>query len=188
MAWPALDTGNIFPISGTNVDRSAKAAWTNPGNVVSDNGSDATCSLSTTGSDYLVCSNFAFTAIPDGSTILGITVRVEASETGTGSSTYKAQLISDTTPTLIGSAKGDTTVTGTTKVVSTNGGITDLWGATATVSSTVVKNSGFGVVIYSDDTANVLSIDYVTMAVEYFPPQAEVHVVTQVAVPVNRQP
>jgi hypothetical protein len=133
--------------------------------TVSDNATDTTAAVPT---DYLVCSNFNFSAVPDGATIAGITVRVEASETGTGSSNYIAQLISATTPTLIGSAKSAVTVTGTTKVVSSNGSATDLWGATLTAA--IVKNSGFGVAIWSTDTVNTLAIDYVTIAVEYHQP------------------
>ena len=174
-------TGNIFPISAVNVDRAGAVAWTNPGNVVSDNTSDATCSLGTTGSDYLVTSNYAFTAIPDTAEIRGITVRVEASETGTGSSDYRAQLHSNTTPTLIGALKGPTTVNGTTKVISSNGGTTDLWSATLTPA--IVKNSGFGVTIWSQDTANVLAIDFVTIAVEWEEPP---HLTTMASQPQNR--
>lgn len=159
-------TGNVFPGTAANVDRGGTSnVWSNPGNVVSDNTSDATVTVP---SDYLVCSNFDFSSIPDNSLILGITVRVEASETGTGNSNYIPRLHSNTTPTLIGSAKTAVTVNGTTKVVSTRGGTSDLWGATLTAAT--VKSSGFGVSIWSTDTTNTLAIDYVTMAVEYAPP------------------
>lgn len=158
-------SGNVFPASGISVDRASATAWTNPGNVVSNNGSDATAAVPT---DYLVCSNFDFSAIPDNAIIQGITVRVEASETGTGSSNYVPQLISDTTPTLIGAAKSAVTVSGSTKVVSTNGGVGDLWSAALTPA--IVKNSGFGVAIWSTDTTNTLAIDFVTIAVEYIVP------------------
>src|SRR5262245_23091273 len=121
-------TGNVFPTSGANVDRAGNTAWTNPGNVTSDNGTDTTVAVP---SDYLVCSGFNF-SIPTDAQIVGGTVRVEAGETGSGDSRYIPQLISDTTPTLIGSAKTAVTVTGATKVISTNGGTTDLWSATLT--------------------------------------------------------
>jgi hypothetical protein len=156
-------TGNIFPTVGANVDRAASAAWTNPGNVVSDNGSNASVAVP---SDYLVTSAYGFT-LPANATIVGVTVRVEASETGGGNSNYIAQLHSATTPTLIGSAKSAVTVTGTTPVVSSNGGTSDLWGATLT--PLIVNNAGFGVSIWSADTGNTLSIDYVTIAIEYTP-------------------
>lgn len=158
-------TGNVFPTVGANVDRASSTAWTNPGNVVSDDATDTTVVVP---SDYLVTSGYDFSVIPDGSTILGITVRVEASETGSGTSTYIPQLHSDTTPTLIGSAKTAVTVSGATKVISTNGSTSDTWGASLTAA--IVKNSGFGVSIWSTDTVNTLAIDFVTIAVEYVAP------------------
>jgi hypothetical protein len=154
-------TGNIFPTVGATVDRAASAAWTSPGNVVSDNGSNASVAVP---SDYLVTSAYGFT-LPAHATIVGVTVRVEASETGGGNSNYIPQLHSATTPTLIGSAKTAVTVTGTTPVVSSNGGTSDLWGATLT--PLIVNNAGFGVSIWSADTGNTLSLDYVTIAIEY---------------------
>jgi hypothetical protein len=154
-------TGNVFPTSGTSVDRAGATAWTTPGNVVSDNGTDTTAAVPT---DYLVCSAFGF-AIPLGATILGVTVRVEAGESGSGASDYIPQLISAATPTLIGSAKSPVAVNNTTKVISVNGGATDLWGATLTPD--IVNDAGFGVAIWSTDATNTLAIDFVTMAIEY---------------------
>jgi hypothetical protein len=156
-------TGNVFPTTAANVDRAAATAWTNPGNVVSDNATDATNAL-TAQADYLVTSAYGF-SIPTNATIIGVTVRVEASESGGGDSSYIPQLHSATTPTLIGSAKGAVTVSGTTKVISTNGGVSDLWGATLTPA--IVNAAGFGVTIWSTDTGNTLAIDYVTIAIEY---------------------
>lgn len=157
-------TGNKFPTSGTSVDRAGATAWTNPGNVVSDNATDATAAVPT---DYLVCTAFNF-AIPATATILGVTVRIEASETGSGSSDYIPQLISAATPTLIGSAKSAIGITNG-PVVSTSGSATDLWGATLTPA--IVNGSGFGVAIWSTDTTNTLLIDYVTIAIEYTGPR-----------------
>ena len=54
-------TGNVFPTSGTTVDRAGATAWTNPGNVTLDDAADATAAVPT---DYLVCTTFGFT-IPD---------------------------------------------------------------------------------------------------------------------------
>jgi hypothetical protein len=92
-------------------------------------------------------------------------VRVEASESGTGSSNYVPQLHSATTPTLIGAAKGAVTVNGTTKVISTNGAIGDLWSATLTPA--IVNDAGFGVSIWSTDTINTLAVDFITIAITW---------------------
>jgi hypothetical protein len=154
-------TGAKFPTSGTSVDRAGATAWTNPGNVVSDNATDTTAVVPT---DYLVCTNFAF-AVPATATILGVIVRVEAGEQGSGASTYVPQLISAATPTLIGAAKSDVSVSGATKAITTNGSATDLWSATLTPA--IVNGAGFGVAIWSTDTTNTLEIDYVTIEVHY---------------------
>jgi hypothetical protein len=155
-------TGNVFPTAAASVDRAGSAAWNNPTNVFSDNATSATQAVAGV-ADYLVTSGYGF-AIPTNATILGVTVRVEASETGSGSATYTPQLHSATTPTLVGSAKSPVTVT-TGPTISTNGSATDLWGATLTPA--IVNDAGFGVSIWSVDTGNTLSIDYVTIAIEY---------------------
>jgi hypothetical protein len=154
-------TGNVFPTAGANVDRAASTAWGTPENVVSDDATDTTVVVP---SDYLVTSSYGF-AIPTDAIIQGITVRVEASETGSGTSNYIPQLHSDTTPTLIGAAKGAVTVSGTTKVISSNGGVADLWSATLTPA--IVNAAGFGVSIWSTDTVNTLAVDFITIAIEY---------------------
>jgi hypothetical protein len=165
LAWvvvlQATSTGNVFPTAGTSVDRAGATAWTNPGNAVSDNATDTTCAVPC---DYHISSSFGF-SIPAGATITGVTFRVEASEIGSGTSNYIPQLCSNTTPTLIGSPKSAVTVSGTTKVISTNGGAADLWSATLTPA--IVNDAGFCVALWSTDTTNTLAIDFVTVAVEY---------------------
>jgi hypothetical protein len=153
-------TGNIFPVTGENVDRGGLTAWTNPGNIVSDNTTDATCNA--TGSDYLVARAFDFSAIPDGATIAGITVRVEASEHSAGTEALSGQL-QDETAALVGSAKQQT-ISGTGKAVYTYGGTADVWGAS--LSAAIVKDPDFGVRLWFT-TAHDVRVDFVTMAVEY---------------------
>ncbi len=156
-------TGNVFPGTGESVDRSALTAWTNPGNIVSDNATDATCNA--TGSDYLVARNFGFT-IPAGATISGVLVRVEASEHSTGTEPLLAQLQDDAAA-LVGSSKSTSnegSISGTTKSVYTYGSTSDVWGATLT--STIVNDPDFGVRLWFT-TAHDIRIDYVTVAIEY---------------------
>jgi hypothetical protein len=162
LAW-ADATSPTFPTSGTSVDRASATAWTSPGNVVSDNATDATCAVPC---DYLVTSAYGF-AVPATATILGVTVEVEASETGTGNSNYVVQLISAATPTLIGNPTSAITINGTAKAISTSGGAADLWGAT--LNPTIVNGAGFGAVIYSTDATNTLAIDFVRVTVTYTP-------------------
>lgn len=168
-AGTPTSTGDVIAGTGTSQDRSGATAWTNPSYITADDTNYATATVPT---DYLIASNFNFSAIPDGSTINGITVKVNASESGTGSSNYVPQLINGAaTPTLIGSAKGAVTVNGTTKVTSSNGGSADVWGATLTAA--IVKSSDFGVAIWSTDTVNTLSIDWISIDVNYTPPDTD---------------
>lgn len=170
LAWPpsawADATAATLPTSGTSVDRAAATAWTSPGNVVSDNATDTTCAVPC---DYLVTSTYGF-GVPSTATILGVTVEVEASETGTGNSNYVVQLISAATPTLIGNPTSAITINGTTKAISTSGGAANLWGATLTPA--IVNASGFGAVVYSTDATNTLAIDFTRITVTYAVPGA----------------
>lgn len=154
-------TGITFPTSGTTQDRAGATAWTNPGNITADDTSYATAAVPT---DYLIATGFGF-SIPTGATIDGVTVRVDASETGAGNSSYIPQLVSAATPTLIGSAKSAVTVNNTSQVTSTDGGSSDLWGATLTPA--ICNAAGFGVAIWSTDATNTLSIDFITVEVTY---------------------
>lgn len=158
-------TGNVFGFSGSTVDRAGATAWTNPTRVNVD---DALGATAVTPTDYLIANSHAVNwsaTLPATATILGVTVRVEASETGTGSSDYILQLISDpAAPTLIGSAKSPITITNG-PTISTSGGPTDTWGAALTPA--IVNATGFGVALWSTDTTNTLDIDFITIAVEY---------------------
>lgn len=154
-------TGDKFASTIATVVRGGSTTWTSPTNAGANDASDATAAVPT---DYLVCTNFSFN-IPPNAVIVGVTVKVDASETGSGTSDYIPQLITAATPTLVGSAKTAVVVSGATKVTSTNGSTSDVWSATLTPS--IVNTSGFGVAIWSTDTTNTLAINFVTMAIEY---------------------
>jgi hypothetical protein len=153
-------TGNVFAGTGENNAGIGATAWTNPGNIVSDNATDATCNAAAS-SQYLVARNYSF-SIPGDAKILGITVRIEASEHSTGTESLNAQLQNDS-GTLFGSSKA-ATISGTTKVVYTYGGTADVWGATLTPA--IVNDPDFGVRFWFT-TAHDVRADYVTLAVEY---------------------
>jgi hypothetical protein len=155
-------TGNVFPGTGSSVARSTATAWTTPTNIGSDNASDATCNSGASGSAYLVASNFNFASIPSDATVLGFTVRVEASEHSAGTETLNAQL-QGSTAALVGSSK-TANISGTGKTVYTYGGAADVWGTSLTVAE--IQDSDFGVRLWFT-TAHDVRIDYVTVAVEY---------------------
>lgn len=158
-------TGAKFPTSGTTADRASATAWTNPGFITADDTSYATAAVPT---DYLIATGYDFSSIPNGSVIQGVTVVVNASESGSGLSDYVPQLCSAATPTLIGSAKTAISLNGTTQTSNTSGSSSDVWGASLTAA--IVKNSGFGAVIWSTDTTNTLSVDYITIDITYEAP------------------
>lgn len=153
-------TGDKFPTSGTNVDRSGATAWTNPGNITADDASVASVSAA---SDYLVATGFDFSAIPDAANIVGVTVKVEWQELTGGTDDAFAQLQDDTS-TLVGSSK---TVAdpGASFAVSTLGGTSDVWGATLTPA--IVKSANFGVRFWDADANSNNEVDYITVAIEY---------------------
>lgn len=156
-------TGNISPGTGENIDRSALTAWTDPTQIVSSN--DAKASVNATGSDYLVARNFGFT-IPTGATINGILVRVEAAENAGGTEPLLAQL-QDASGALFGSSKSTSnegSISGTTDAIYTYGSTSDVWGATLTEA--IVEDVDFGVRVWFT-TAHLVTIDHITMAVEY---------------------
>lgn len=165
-------TGNVFAGTGENNAGIGATAWTNPGNVVSDNTTDATCNAAAS-SQYLVARNCNFASIPDGSTINGITVRVEASEHSSGTESLNARL-QDAAGALVGASKANT-ISGTAKAVYTYGSTSDTWSASPTAA--MVKDADFGVRLWFT-TAHDVRIDYVTIAIEYTPPEAIIPSIT----------
>lgn len=147
-------------------------AWSNPGNIVSSNNLDAFVSnmVITETSEILAATIFSF-AIPDGSTIDGITVEVEAADTGTSS---------DAGITLVRLTKNGTSGVGSdlesgtqgltnTDTYYTWGGVSELWGTTWTVAE--VNASTFGVLIQAvglelDDSGDAF-IDHVRITITY---------------------
>lgn len=170
-------TGAKLPSSGASVSSSpwSDDAWVNPGNVTAIDTTYASVTASTFDSGdqtyRLRCTGFDFSAIPDGSTINGITVKINNARyaNGTGSLDL-CQLVSSGTP--IGNNKYSTpqalTTTATTDY--TVGGTSDVWGASLTAA--IVKDSSFGVDIGCLSTgANTdVYIDAVEMTVEYTEP------------------
>ena len=170
-------TGAKLPTSGTSVSASpwSDNSWTSPGNVTAIDTTYASVTASTFDSGdqtyRLRCTGFDFSAIPDGSTINGITVKINNARyaNGTGSLDL-CQLVSSGTP--IGDNKYATpqalTTTATTDY--TVGGTSDVWGATLTAA--IVKSATFGIDLGCLSTAENTDvfIDAVEMTVEYTAP------------------
>lgn len=158
------NTGNIFPGTGENNAGIGATAWVSPGNIVSDNATDSTCTAAAS-SQYLVARNFNFASVPTNATIAGIVVRIEASESSTGAETLNAK-IQDDTGALVGDTK-TASINGTSKTVYTYGTTSDVW--TSAPTGNKVHDADWGVRFWYT-TAHNIAVDYVTMALEYTVP------------------
>lgn len=158
-------TGNVFPGTGENNAGIGATAWTNPGNITADDGTDAGNTASAS-SQYLVARNFNFSGLPSNAIIKGVLVRIEASEHSGGTEALLAQLQNET-GTLFGTGKTNTNegnLSGTAKSVYTFGSTSDLWGASLTRA--IVTDADFGVRFWYT-TGHTVNVDFVTMAITY---------------------
>ena len=141
-------TGSSYvnqPISGSS------AQWLNMSNcILSDNVySVPSANLANTGdyTDYLVITNFLFT-IPSGSTISGISVSIENSDVNGKSKDDRVRLIKNG---VMGSIdKSKSSAWGSTDLVKSYGGGSDLWGNSWTTSD--VNSFNFGVAFSAERT------------------------------------
>ena len=167
MATAGPNAGGTF--ASTDEDQVSDSAWGATGNAAaSDDVYAATTMNSELFTDRLDCTNFSL-SVPVGATVDGITVVVhrKTSTTVRSPRDYRVQLIVGGL--LSGTNKATATVWPTTEGTATYGGATDKWGLTPTQAE--VTASTFGVAISGQRNAGkgsaVLSIDYVTIAVDY---------------------
>lgn len=156
------NTGDVIAGTGENVTGRGSTAWTSPGNITSDDGSDATCSSGSAGSNYLRARNFSFSGVPTNATINGMLAKIEASEHAAGNESVHAQ-VDDPVVGLTGDDK-TTTVNGASKSVYSWGGIADGWNASITPG--VLHNVNWGVRFWFETTHDV-RIDYISVQIEY---------------------
>jgi hypothetical protein len=174
--------GPLFPGTTANLSNAGTSenaeAWVNPGNVVSDNATEAQITAATYDSpdisQILVCSNFGF-AIPAGSTINGITVEIDRrSIIASSGKDFRVQLAKGTTfASLVGSNKAvPATIWPTSTAVATYGGVSDLWGTTWTAAE--VNASSFALFLSAQaNIANAdVGVDFVRITVTYTEPPA----------------
>ena len=159
-------TGAIIVGTGSTVDRSGGAAWTNPTRIETNDGSAAGATMnSTTDSDWLVGIDLS-APIPAGATIDGIEVVVDAYSFVNGVEIDAVTLWNSGAP--IGTAKTPSqTLTGSL-VEYTYGGSSDTWGAT--LSDSVVNASTFGAAVgcgWLSGGSSVGAVDYISMTIYY---------------------
>lgn len=171
--------GPAFPTAATTAAEApwSDNDWTSPGSVTADDGTSASCTAATFDSPdqtyVLKATGFDFSEIPDGSTINGVTCRVNAwynLTTGTGSLDL-CQLL-DATGAKVGTNQCATPValTLTNTTVITKGGASDLWGNALTAAW--VKDPDFGVAlgVLATQANSDVFIDYVTLEIDYTAP------------------
>lgn len=142
------NTGWVIAGQGRNIDQAGQGAWTNPGNITADDGSDATNAGVTSGgdtTDWIVADTFALSSlIPANATITGFEFRIQAkSDVATGG-------IQGNGIAGVNVGKGDATL-GTQKTtalaITTSmadyffGGPQDLWGLTWTRTEAVAAGT-----------------------------------------------
>lgn len=165
-------TGATLANAGTSENAEA---WVNPGNIVSDNATEAAITAATYDtpdiSQLLVASNFGF-SIPNGATIDGITVEIDRRCFAGTASDNRVQLATGTAfANLVGDNKADTALSWpVSSTVKTYGGASDLWAAGLTVAQ--INAPGFAVMLsVQADSANTdIGVDFVRVTVDYTPP------------------
>lgn len=164
-------SGPNYPDSGADDSAVGTLTWSNPGNIVSDDGNYASVA-GTSGAQthYLKALDFDF-ALNAGDTINGITVSIGRYASQAGALRYVYDYIVQLV--VGGSVVGDNKAATTTKwptseAAASYGGSSDLWGLTPTASQ--INGTDFGVVlsckIYGATGATAY-VDYITVTVTY---------------------
>lgn len=175
----AATTGEKYPTLGETVSEApwSDNTWSTPTNIYSDNGATANVTASSYDSPdqtyVLKATGFDFSAIPDGSTINGVIVRINSwYRSGQGSGSMDLCQLLNTSKAKVGTNQCSTAVplTTTNTTIITKGNSTNLWGNALTAAW--VKNANFGVAIGILATAaNAdVDVDYVTIEIYYTPP------------------
>lgn len=167
------DTGWVSPSSITNDSSVGAVAWSNPGNAVASDNSDAVflsdLYAGLQESYYLKAVNFGFN-IPINATIDGIEVAVEAQRTfGSTNDAFDSQTRLVLSDTSIGSTNRATgaEITGTEQYY-TYGSNSDIWGEVLTPGD--INSRNFGVVFSAKadgDAPGQVSIDHIRIKVYY---------------------
>lgn len=167
--------GPLFPGTTANLSNAGTSEsaepWVNPGNIVSDNGTEAQITAATYDSpdisQILVASNFGFSVV---GTVDGITVEIDRRSIIAGSGAdFRVQLSTGTAfANLVGTNKAATATTWpSTTAVATYGGAADTW--TAGLTAAQVNASSFAVFLScSAKIANAdVGVDFIRVTVNY---------------------
>lgn len=158
-------SGPKFPGSGADDATVGTIAWTNPGNIVADDGASATAGTFSSSTHYAKGLGFGF-AIPGGKTINGIKLEVKVGGDTTSGNDSSVKLVKGSTISGSDRSAGAAIVNGAA-VYETFGGSSDLWGLAWTPAD--INSATFGAV-YSASSAGIfttISVDAMRITV-YF--------------------
>lgn len=167
-------TGEIFGTAASTTSETPydDNAWADPTYALTDDSNQASITPANFDTDdysqVLRVYTFDFSAIPDGSTINGVTCRINCWYADGAASGVVLQLL-DTSGTRTGTNQWATPVpwSTSTSTVETEGGSSDTWGLSLT--SAWVKNSNFGIglaVQATADNADVF-VNYISLEIDY---------------------
>lgn len=155
--------------AGANSNDGGNVAWTNPGNITANDGTNSiTATSSGSGTSQLLLADAFGFAIPAGASIDGIIVSIDREESALSADAFDHTIRLLKAGTAVGDNKADT---GTEWPVgdgaATYGGATDLWGTTWTVDD--VNHADFGVLIKASIglMSRTAQVDYVEITVHY---------------------
>lgn len=176
-----ITTAEFYPTIATDL---SGGQWVNPNNILVQDGAVATCSrVSGATSAYIRGTGFDFSEIPDGSTILGVKVRIRAKCALLNAFLdYDVRLTSSAFPGGVGAVnKAQQTPIALALTDYVYGGPNDQWGETA-LTDGVIRDATFGVQArWRHDPligggAQLISVDDFAIQVTYVPPSRVLYV------------
>lgn len=167
------------PGSGTEKAGPGNTSWNQESNIVSSNNSRSTSNMGANDmTEYLYASQFGF-ALPTGSTIDGISTRIERHESsGAGASAIRdedVRLVDDTNTVRTHDKADTSTEWPLSDAYKTYGGATDKWGESAGFwTEAKVEDPDFGFVLSVKTSAtgggNTANVDHMEMTIHYTAP------------------
>jgi len=154
--------GPNYPAAAVNDAAFGSLSWSNPGNAVSSDNSDALATAESGNTKYLKATDFSM-SIPGGATIDGIVVEVEkASQEGcvdARARIVKGGAIGSTDRSLVGNWPASDTFR-------THGGTSDLWGESWS-SSDFGSDFGFAIAATINGDPGAAIVDSIRITVHY---------------------
>lgn len=161
--------GPLSPATMTNDTAFGTTAWSNPGNVASNNGQLATATLVGSDTNYLKVVGFSFSGLSDVAIVTSITVRVRKRSTSAISCEdvrvrlVKADVVQTADLSETGATWANTNVT--TLYTFTGANLVGWTGAD-------VKAATFGAVFAATGSGDTANVDSIQIALDYTEPSA----------------